>query len=200
AAAILAANGANPDIHASTGLTARPVAAAGGRFAVVEILVGAGADVNIRTDRPNPGAGDYLATHAAALNRRFDMVALLRSFGSASPSVEPIAELLATADVGAGQKAFESGGPRCIVCHTLDTDPKGPPRLGDVFGRTKASVAGFEYSEALQRLGGIWTAAELNAFLAAPSDYAPGTAMLHAGVVDAGVRANIIAYLRAISE
>ena len=54
--------------------------------------------------------------------------------------------------------------------------------------------------EALVRLGGVWTVAELNAFIAGPLDYAPGSGMEFWGVSDPTERANIIAYLMIASE
>ena len=107
---------------------------------------------------------------------------------------------LASADAAAGKKALVGRveNRHCGACHSIDAgDPqqKNGPHLQGVLGRSKASVGDYDYSEALKRLGGIWTTAELNAFIAAPLDYAPGTRMFHVGVADPAERANIIAYL-----
>ena len=85
----------------------------------------------------------------------------------------------------------------CSACHSLE---KGVtlvgPSLYGVYGRKKASVAGYDYSAALKGKGGDWTAKDLDAFLKAPSDYAPGTKMAFGGIADAGQRSAVIAYLK----
>ena len=116
----------------------------------------------------------------------------------------PIATLLAAADEEAGRVAFErGGGTQCIGCHSInkeDTRKLRGPSLHGIVGRPKASVVGFNYSDALKRLGGVWSATELNAFMAGPIDYVPGVKMEILGITDPGDRANIIAYLQAASE
>jgi len=95
------------------------------------------------------------------------------------------------------------GGAGCVACHSIsdnDTQKKAGPHLHGIVGRPKANTVGFKYSDALKRLGGVWTAVELNAFIAGSLDYAPGTKMETSGVTDPAVRANIIAYLQAASE
>jgi len=108
---------------------------------------------------------------------------------------EPIAGLLASADIAAGEKVFK----KCMACHTVDkggADKIGPALYG-VVGNDIASHGGFAYSGALTELPGNWTYAELNAFLYKPKDYAKGTKMTFAGLRKATDRAAIIAYLRA---
>ncbi len=75
----------------------------------------------------------------------------------------------------------------------------GPPLYG-VVERPKASVAGFDYSEALKSKGGEWTYADLDQFLANPQAYAHGTKMTFAGEADPAKRADIIDYLRSLSD
>lgn len=85
----------------------------------------------------------------------------------------------------------------CSACHSLE---KGVtmvgPSLHGVYGRKKASVAGYDYSTALKAKGGAWTAADLDAFLKAPSGYAPGTKMAFGGLADPAQRASVIAFLK----
>jgi cytochrome c2 len=197
---VLLANGAKTDTRVTDGSTPLHAAASGGHVAFVELLVAGGADVNARTTRPQAYYGDYRAVHSAGLSGHFDIVALLRSFGTASITVEPVASLLASADAAAGKEILVGTIEEwhCGMCHSIDAgDPvqKIGPHLQGVVGRAKASVGDYDYSEALKRLGGIWTTAELNAFIAAPLDYAPGTKMHHVGVADPAARANIIAFL-----
>lgn len=110
------------------------------------------------------------------------------------PALEPIAPLLAAADPAAGEKAAK----RCAICHTFDDGGanKQGPNLWGVVGRQKGSVDGFSYSDAIGAMGGDWTYEDLNAFLANPKGFMPGTGMNFAGIKKAEDRAAIIAYLR----
>jgi cytochrome c len=90
-----------------------------------------------------------------------------------------------------GKAVFEK---RCTGCHALTQDREGP-RLNDVFGRRAASVAGFNYSEALQKVDVRWDRETLNRWLTDPDAMAPGTDMTFR-VIRAGERADVIEYLR----
>ena len=88
-------------------------------------------------------------------------------------------------------------------CHAVDPADKrrtAGPILWGVFGRAPASLPGFEYSSALQRLGGVWNEEALNAFVAHPMATAPGTSMQFEGLANAEERADLIAYLRTLSD
>lgn len=101
-------------------------------------------------------------------------------------------ELFAAADVAAGEKVFA----KCKACHKVDGNDGTGPHLNGVVGRAAASVGGFGYSDALGGLAGkAWEPAELDAFLANPKGYAPGTKMSFAGLPKASDRANLIAWL-----
>lgn len=105
------------------------------------------------------------------------------------------AALLASADAAAGEKDFG----KCRACHKLDgTDGVGP-HLNGVVGRALASVAGFSYSAGMVEHAAVdpaWTPDALQAFLADPKGYVPGTKMAFAGLKDPQDRADIIAYLQ----
>ncbi len=107
---------------------------------------------------------------------------------------EPIAPLLASADVAEGEKVFK----KCQACHTADKGGanKVGPALYGVVGNDIATHDGFSYSDALQGLPGDWTYDALNHFLYKPKDYANGTKMAFAGLSRASDRAAVIAYLR----
>ena len=63
--------------------------------------------------------------------------------------------------------------------------------------REKASAEGYDYAVALTRLEGRWSYEDLNAFLANPRGFAPGTRMGGVqGVKDAADRASLILFLR----
>ncbi len=109
-----------------------------------------------------------------------------------------IGALLASADIGAGQKAFK----KCASCHSTDKGGKNKvgPNLWDIVGNAKAGKEGYKYSGALKGLGGEWTYNDLDDFLANPRGFAKGTKMSFSGVTKEGQRAALIAYLRSLSD
>ena len=96
---------------------------------------------------------------------------------------------------------------RCLVCHDLQKgqrreNPTGP-YLWDVVGKPMAGRDDYEYSPAFMALGGNWTFEDLNAFLASPVGFAPGTKMTgqsFAPVTNLDERARIIVGLRQLSD
>ena len=110
----------------------------------------------------------------------------------------PVLAMLAEADAEAGSKVAR----KCKACHSLEKGGPikvGPP-LWDIVGRPVASVEGFAYSDALKNLGGEWTYERLEAFIRSPRDVAPGTKMSFAGIRKEQDRANLLAYLRTLSD
>lgn len=86
----------------------------------------------------------------------------------------------------------------CRACHTLargDGHSIGPNLFG-MFGRRAASLEDFEYSDALAESDIVWTAEQLDAWLAEPNDFLPGTTMTFSGYGSAADRRALIAYLR----
>lgn len=85
---------------------------------------------------------------------------------------------------------------QCKACHSLTgtSSPTGPSLKG-VAGRKVASAGGYSYSAGLTKKGGTWTDAALDAYLAAPATWAPGTKMFNR-VAQPQARAAIIAYLK----
>jgi cytochrome c2 len=66
----------------------------------------------------------------------------------------------------------------CLVCHAFEEGLHGSgPSLHGICGRRPGSADFGDYSGALDRLGGVWTAGRLAAFLVDPEGVAPGTAM-----------------------
>lgn len=70
----------------------------------------------------------------------------------------------------------------CVGCHAPATGPAVGPPLDDVLGRKIAGVAGFEYTQALSTLDGVWTPENLARFLNDPAKFAPGTTMMDLGL------------------
>jgi cytochrome c len=129
----------------------------------------------------------------------FAIVAEEAAPAEAAPEVAatPIAVLLASADATAGEGVFK----KCASCHSIEKG--GPNKVGpDLWGvveRPIASHEGFSYSAAMTEFskGGTekWTFEHLNAFLTAPKQHIPGTAMGFAGIKKDDERANLIVYL-----
>jgi cytochrome c len=112
--------------------------------------------------------------------------------------IEDIGPLLASVSMDDGESAFK----KCKACHTIDKGDanKVGPNLWDIVGHDRAARDGFAYSDAFTGLDGTWTYEELNAFLAKPKAYAPGTKMSFAGMKKVADRAAVIGYLRAQSD
>ena len=73
--------------------------------------------------------------------------------------------------------------------------------LYNVIGEKKGEgKGGFNFSAALKAKGGEWTYDDLNKFLANPKGFVPGTAMGFAGIQKDSERADVIAYLRTLSD
>jgi len=109
-------------------------------------------------------------------------------------------QVLAMADPTGGEKIFSS---KCTSCHISvdgETSTKQGPNLWGIVGREVASVAGYDYSDALKGLGGTWTFDRLNEYLSGPRAYAPGTKMTFAGLSDMAQRAQLVAWLRTQSS
>lgn len=117
-------------------------------------------------------------------------VALLVALGLAMVFATDV--LAAGGDPVAGEAIYG----RCQGCHSIDRNRTGPKHQG-LFGRKAGSVAGYDYSKAIQESGIVWDEATLDKFLENPRAMVPGTRMTYAGVKDPQERADLIAYLKA---
>lgn len=115
------------------------------------------------------------------------------------PRLEPVLPLLADADLAAGEAAFRP----CAACHTYEQGgaQRVGPNLWDIVGASHAHIDGFNYSSAMQDLSDEpWTYEALNAFLANPRQAIPGTRMAYGGMRNVQDRANLIAWMRSLSD
>jgi cytochrome c len=104
-----------------------------------------------------------------------------------------LALIAAPAFAATGQAVFID---KCGDCHTLEGPSQTAPSLKGVVGRKIASLADFQYSDALKaKSGGTWDEATLGSFLADPKAFAPGTVMF-GGAPDPADRQAIIDYLK----
>ena len=110
-----------------------------------------------------------------------------------------LASLLAQGDLEKGQKEAK----KCVACHTFENGgAEGVgPNLWDLVDSGIANNAGYAYSNALAgRNSENWTYENLDAFLASPKGFEPGTKMSFAGISRPGNRANLLLYLRSLSD
>ena len=109
--------------------------------------------------------------------------------GDPSPANDPGAVL--QGDATRGGDLFER---RCTGCHSL-TENKEGPRLGGVYGRPSATIAGFPYSTALGGAHLTWNEATLDRWLTDPDAFVPNNNM-DFRVPKPQERADIVAYLK----
>lgn len=102
-------------------------------------------------------------------------------------------------DAARGARVFQ----RCYACHSVDPNETAQlqgPSLFNVVGRPAATMAGFEYSDAMQAKGAsglVWTAEAIDRFIADPQSFVPGTLMGLPPLGDAQERADLLSYLAA---
>jgi cytochrome c len=123
-------------------------------------------------------------TAAKAPAAPFDAAKVIALLGKASPE--------------SGQESFK----KCMACHTPDKGGRNlvGPNLWGIVGRARATQAGFPFSEAMKAHPGNWTFEELAKYLHDPRADIPGNKMAFAGVKDAAELADLLVYLRKLSD
>lgn len=129
---------------------------------------------------PKEGASAVAAAPAAAA---FDAGAVVAQISKAS--------------VDGGQAVFK----KCAACHTAEKG--GPnkvgPNLWGVVGRKAGSHEGFAYTDGMKSQP-AWGFDTLAKFIHNPKGVVPSTKMVFAGIQEAGDLADLLAYLRTLSD
>ena len=149
-------------------------------------------------------ASDAVFEHGAPEKPGFAIEAAEASAGGEAAggepaAVEPLGPLLASADVAAGEAVFK----KCAACHTVDKGGanKVGPNLYGIIGRPMGAHEGFNYSAGMKAMAGKnWDFESVAHFVTKPKAFVKGTAMGFAGLPKAEDRANLIAYLRGLSD
>src|SRR5262245_56031028 len=116
--------------------------------------------------------------------------------------LQPATAAHAGGDAARGERVFQ----RCYACHSVDPDETANlqgPSLFQVLGRPAARVAGFEFSDAMKAKGAaglIWTPEALDAFIADPEAFVPGTLMALPPLRREQDRADLVAYLARVGR
>ena len=105
---------------------------------------------------------------------------------------------MSAGDAAHGAQLF----PACRACHSLEPGRNMTgPSLAGLWGRKAGSLDSFErYSPALKESGVVWNENTLDAWLKNPAAFIPHNRMTFPGIKDDKVRADLIAYLKGISE
>lgn len=122
---------------------------------------------------------------------------IVREPGTAA--VKTATAAVATADnpasilIAEGKAAFAN----CSACHALEKGAANGagPNLFGIVGAAAGEVTGFAYSDALKASGIIWTAAELDSYIANPAAKIPGTTMVAGAIAEPAKRQAVIAYI-----
>lgn len=117
------------------------------------------------------------------------------------PDVIQIGKILAAANAEAGKQVFN----KCAICHTPGKGEanKVGPNLWGIVGAITAKHSDFSYSAAMAQRGKegkVWSYEELYRYIYSPKKHVPGTKMAFAGIKKDEDRANLIAYLRTLSD
>ena len=130
------------------------------------------------------------------LFRRRGALAALATF-SAVVALVFDAPALAAGDAARGARVVQT----CLACHSLNPGRHlTGPSLAGVVGRKAGTADGFSrYSEALKQSGVKWDPQHLDAWLKNPAALVPGNSMGFPGMADDGARADLVAYLEAVS-
>ena len=151
----------------------------------------------------------------AAQGACLDRIPQMATLGAAAVILASIAWALGTESIGAPESVAHTDGQRynalfpseqdalatCSVCHRVSADgpeSSGPP-LWAIVDANKGRSGWFGYSPALAAASGTWTAAAIDAYIADPVAYLPGTSKTLSQVRDADERKRVIDALQKLT-
>ncbi len=117
----------------------------------------------------------------------------------AKDEVVNIAAYLAAGDVAKGEKTTKA----CAACHTFNKGGanKVGPNLWNMVNAVRANNSDFKYSKAMAAMSSeVWDFQALSEFLTKPKKFVKGTKMAYAGIKNPEKRADLLIYLRSLSD
>jgi len=105
----------------------------------------------------------------------------------------------AAGDPKPGARVFQQA---CAACHSVTPgEHMTGPSLVDAWSRKAGTAKGFlRYSEGVKKSNIVWNEVNLDKWLTNPARFIPGNEMPFSGIQDPKQRADVIAYLKAVSE
>lgn len=105
---------------------------------------------------------------------------------------------MAAGDADKGAKVFK----KCKVCHTLNEGGKNKigPNLFGIFGRKAGALEGYKYSKAMKGVDIVWDEDTIDVYLTKPKKFIPKTKMGFPGLKKEDQRADVIAYLKKMTQ
>ena len=102
------------------------------------------------------------------------------------------------ADVKKGKKVFR----KCVACHSVEKGArhKVGPNLFGIVGSPSGKAPGYTYSKAMNTANLNWNEAALDLFIKKPKNMIKKTKMSFAGIRKDDQRANLIAYLKTLTD
>ncbi|RVU35293.1 c-type cytochrome [Hwanghaeella grinnelliae] len=105
------------------------------------------------------------------------------------------------ADAENGEYLFKT---ICAACHSIEPDShRTGPSLHKIWGHPAGKAEGFDYSAAFKGAAAdelIWTEENLDKFLRRPRSVVKGNKMAYLGLRDDADRADLLAYLKRMSQ
>jgi cytochrome c len=112
--------------------------------------------------------------------------------------------LASLAPVAAAQEESDEGkvsyNNACRTCHSMKPDDNRlGPTLHGVVGRKAGTVAGYQFTSAMQSSGLTWDESNLDQFIENPEKVVHGNGMKpYGGIADAAERTKIVNYLKTL--
>jgi cytochrome c len=121
------------------------------------------------------------------------MAAVVAAFLAGGPA------LAQSGNVERGERVFNQ---QCKNCHTVEKGGGQPlgPNLYGMFGRKAGTVEGFKPSDAMRDANIVWDDTATAEYLRDPKGRVPGTIMAHAGLKRPEQLADVIAYLKKVTQ